>query len=59
MNKCKDCKFWEPKGKAGECHRHTPQIIWGRGEHEDAIETVFPETGGSEWCGEFEHAPKQ
>jgi uncharacterized protein YbaR (Trm112 family) len=51
---CKDCRYWDPKGKAGECRRHCPVIIWGRGEHEDDIQTVFPETYGSEWCGEAE-----
>jgi len=31
---CETCKFWQRVERAGECRRHTPVIIWGRGEHE-------------------------
>jgi len=51
---CETCKFWQRVERAGECRRHTPVIIWGRGEHEDAIETHWPETFASEWYGEYE-----
>lgn len=54
MIKCKHCRFWQPDGKAGDCRRHPPVIIWGRGEFEDAVETKFPETFPDEWCGEAE-----
>lgn len=55
--KCGECRYWHQDGKAGDCRRHPPVVIY---DYRDFTkDTVFPETFGTEWCGEFEHAPKQ
>lgn len=52
MSKCAECVYWNPhwEGAAmGDCRRRVPLVLLYREE----ITTVFPETGESEWCGEF------
>ena len=47
----KNCKFWEseeqPESPTGYCHRYAPR------PRED-IETRWPVTKSSEWCGEWQ-----
>ena len=45
---CIDCRFWEPDGDEGLCHRHAPRPL------EENAEAYFPSTCRGDWCGDFQ-----
>ena len=65
---CEDCIFWEPPqeidGIYGCCHKHAPFPVVGRNAveidmlnnswAESEIETFWPGTSSSNYCGEGE-----
>lgn len=63
---CKNCKFWleikdnDPGVEAGECRRFPPQLIGFKAQMANGLyQGIFPETWGSEWCGEFAWTMKE
>jgi hypothetical protein len=61
---CLTCQFWERKcfvvgtdrpneDSISECRRHPPTVI-GYDYDNMMTETVFPETEGAYWCGEWQ-----
>ncbi|MGE9268843.1 MAG: hypothetical protein ACQKBY_12175 [Verrucomicrobiales bacterium] len=50
---CAACAYWKEEGNAGECRRHAPQTIAFEVDDEVKIESKFPETQASDWCGDF------
>ena len=52
---CATCKYWNPaSADQGECRRRPPQAIVFKVGDDEKIETRFPTTQGSDWCGEHE-----
>lgn len=52
---CTGCAHWKATGTdAGECRRSAPQLISFTVDAETKIESRFPETAGSDWCGDYE-----
>ena len=50
MKQCKDCDFWV----AGDCRRKSPVVITDGYETDSPGHvTVWPETKGSDGCGDF------
>jgi hypothetical protein len=51
---CQKCAYWNAQSvDNGECRRHSPQSISFKLDSETKFETRFPNTVGSDWCGEF------
>jgi len=51
---CATCTYWNAKASdTGDCRRQPPQAISFEVDSETKFETRFPETAGSDWCGEF------
>lgn len=51
---CVKCTHWNPLSEnKGECRRQPPQAITFRVDNETKMETRFPVTSASDWCGEF------
>lgn len=51
---CAKCAHWNAKASdSGECRRQPPQAISFKIDNETKVETCFPETSASDWCGEF------
>ena len=56
---CETCRFWngvkhvneEPYPVKGECRRCSPLVTGGMMSN---IVTIWPETGLSDWCGEYQ-----
>lgn len=52
---CSRCRFWEPikreweESKRGWCRRNAPLVTGGL---YGPTETVWPETGENDWCGD-------
>lgn len=59
---CGNCRFWILSGQAGDCRRRAPTItlqsLWPAkdSEAEQALIAYWPNTGETDWCGEFEAA---
>lgn len=52
---CQACTHWNAKGGSeGECRRHAPQTIAFEIDDDVKVESRFPETKASDWCGDFE-----
>ena len=64
--KCETCKYWsaysDNKSK-GTCRKDTPKVtvdIGGAfGFYGTSVETHWPETAYTEWCGQYEKEPNQ
>ena len=65
--RCYKCRWWDVKGEDSsrtathyECKRRCPIVICtGRvhnefGPSSSGIETIWPRTSGTEWCGEWD-----
>ncbi len=51
---CVKCAYWNSQASdSGECRRQPPQAISFKVDSETKFETRFPQTTGSDWCGEF------
>ena len=50
---CFDCRFWEPDGDEGLCHRNAPQPLVTSDSLEDSPAAYFPSTCRGDWCGDF------
>jgi len=51
---CAACTFWKGlDNHKGECRVRPPQTIAFKVDEETKIETCFPVTQDSDWCGEF------
>lgn len=54
---CGACAFWKKTGEnAGECRVQPPQAIAFKVDEETRVETRFPVTEATDWCGEFKKA---
>lgn len=54
---CQACAYWKKTSDAqGECRVQPPQAIAFQVDEETRVETRFPVTEASDWCGEFEKA---
>lgn len=52
---CASCKSWDSKGAdQGECRRHAPQLIVFEIDDTTKIESRFPVTSASDWCGDYQ-----
>lgn len=57
---CGSCRFWVLTGEAGDCRRRAPTItkqsLWpsDSADVETALIAYWPNTGETEWCGEYE-----
>lgn len=52
---CAACAHWNATGdRDGECRRHAPQTIAFEVDDDVKVESRFPETKASDWCGDFE-----
>lgn len=46
---CRNCRHWlNEDGKRGVCYRYPP-----------VVGNMRPDTETSDWCGEFEHEPRE
>lgn len=51
---CASCAFWKATDEEqGECRVRPPQAVVFRVDDETMVETCFPVTEASDWCGEF------
>jgi hypothetical protein len=53
---CSTCRFFRPGQRNGHCRRYPPQIVFAGKISEDgrpAPYADFPNTAGSNWCGEW------
>ncbi len=52
---CAACKSWKESGNGqGECRARSPQLIVFEVDNDTKIESRFPTTSASDWCGEFQ-----
>ena len=57
--RCIDCRFWEPNGDEGLCHRHAPRPLVVHPPIDENPEAYFPSTCGGDWCGEFQEKTQE
>ncbi|MDQ8190036.1 hypothetical protein [Roseibacillus persicicus] len=50
---CQACAYWEASSDKGECRRHAPQNIVFEVNEKVSVESRFPITSASNWCGDF------
>ncbi|MEM7671749.1 MAG: hypothetical protein AAF212_00265 [Verrucomicrobiota bacterium] len=50
---CSVCAYWNETGAEGECRAKAPQTIVLTIDSETKVESLFPTTKGTDWCGEF------
>jgi len=60
---CMDCLWWEENRteggfSRGDCRRHSPVSFQGGPEFAHCIDTVWPETKESDFCGDFDRVEK-
>jgi|KBSSwiStaDraftv2_1062776.scaffolds.fasta_scaffold898117_2 hypothetical protein len=54
-DRCENCRYWlegRDRNGGGKCRRRAPQVI--AHTQGPAIQSVFPITAGSDWCGDWE-----
>ncbi|MCU0796332.1 MAG: hypothetical protein MUF31_10395 [Akkermansiaceae bacterium] len=52
---CENCVHWNADAEEdGECRRHAPQLITFEVDDEVHVESRFPITDKTDWCGDFE-----
>ena len=52
---CADCTHWNARSSTeGECRRHAPQTIAFEVDDTLRVESRFPATAATDWCGDFE-----
>lgn len=52
---CQACAYWQASNQEnGECRRSAPQTIVFEVNDQVSVESRFPATNASDWCGEFE-----
>lgn len=52
---CAACANWnETSANQGECRAHSPQLITFEIDDSVKVESRFPTTSASDWCGDFE-----
>ena len=52
---CIECRYWEPDGDEGICHRHAPHpLVLSIELIQDMPPRYFPSTCGGDWCGDFQ-----
>lgn len=52
---CSACAYWKQlEGETGECRVRAPQAIAFIVDAETKVETRFPSTAATDWCGEFD-----
>ena len=50
---CQACAYWKSSSETGECRRHAPQNIVFEVNDKVSVESRFPTTEASDWCGDF------
>lgn len=51
---CSKCAYWKSvSAQKGECRRNAPQSVVFAVDEDTRFETHFPETGATDWCGEY------
>ena len=51
---CQACAYWNgASSEKGECRRHAPQNIVFKVNEEVSVESRFPTTSASDWCGDY------
>ena len=48
---CADCRYWQPIGDNGECHRRAPAP-------HPFTDLDWPITAPDDWCGDFVREPQ-
>lgn len=52
---CAACANWKSTAQdQGECRSHAPQLITFEVDASMKVESRFPTTSATDWCGEFE-----
>ena len=52
---CQACAYWNEGGSGeGECRRRAPQTIVFEVNDKVSVESRFPSTSATDWCGDFE-----
>ena len=51
---CISCRFWEPNGEEGLCHRYAPRPLVSSTWLDASPEAFFPSTCRGDWCGDFQ-----
>ncbi len=52
---CSSCAHWKAEeNNNGECRRHAPQVVSFEIDSSLSIESKFPTTSASDWCGDYE-----
>ena len=52
---CQACAYWNAGDNGeGECRRRAPQTIVFEVNDQVSVESRFPTTSASDWCGDFE-----
>ncbi len=52
---CGACAHWNASTETeGQCRRHAPQLITFEVDADVKVESRFPSTSASDWCGDFE-----
>lgn len=54
-NTCATCASWKSSASTeGECRRHAPQLVVFEIDDSTKIESRFPTTKATDWCGDFQ-----
>lgn len=57
--RCRNCKYWKqhrPEYDSGDCRAHPPLPFAAYaldGSGSNVFDTLWPQVGGKDWCGEF------